>query len=181
MTGRSLGTVMLAGTLMLGGCSTREADNQTAAAPAPTVAADAGVTRDVVAAPTPSPTPTPAAALQTQTGPQGTSVALNSVRVTGDIMTVSLTFSGGTCCVQIPLNEVSAIDDATAQRIGVLKDNAGQWMAAPLGYIKTTLSVDSQRNPLPVWFKFPAPPATSKTVSLALPGVAPFEPVPVAR
>jgi hypothetical protein len=31
------------------------------------------------------------------------------------------------------------------------------------------------------WVKFPAPPATSKTVSLNLPKTAPFDGVPVTR
>ena len=109
-------------------------------------AATAGVVRTEAPAAAPSPVPVavaPAAALQTQPGPKGNSVALNKVAVTGDILTVSMTFSGGECCVHMPIDQVSVIDDATSQRISVLKDNAGQRMAAPLEYGGKSVGPDS--------------------------------------
>lgn len=169
--------------LMLAACS--DAD-----APAPNggEAAEAqeeaptGVTREALAPPMPTPSPTPAAAIQTQPGPKGNTVALNRVAVTGDILTVSMTFSGGTdCCIHMPVEDVAVIDDATSQRIGVLKDNSGKWMAAPLETGGRNVGPESFRTASVVWFKFPAPPATSRTVSVALPGVAPFDAVPVTR
>jgi hypothetical protein len=156
------------------------------AAPAPTETATAasagGVERETVAPPTPSPTPAAAAAIQTQQGPKGNTVSLNRVAVTGDIMTVSMTFSGSdNCCVHIDVDDVAVIDDATAQRIGVLKDNTGKWMAAPLESQGKTVQPDDYDSPSVLWFKFPAPPATSRTVSITVPGVAPFDAVPVTR
>lgn len=139
----------------------------------------ATVVREEVAAPTPAAAPTAAAAIQTQPGPDGAQVALNKVAVNGDIMTVTLTYSGGKCCAYAPLSEVSVIDDATSQRISVLKDNAGNWMAAPI-FMREQFRVDPS-TPNVVWFKFPAPPATTKTVSLTIPTVAPFDAVPVTR
>ncbi len=160
--------------LALAACTTRDENN--------TADTDATVVREEVAAPTPSPTPAPAAAaIQTQPGPEGNSVALNKVAVTGDILTVTTTFSGGTCCVHLPVAQVSVIDDATSQRISVLKDNAGQFMAAPLETDERSVSPADYDKPSVVWFKFPAPPATSTTVSIAIPGVAPFDAVPVTR
>lgn len=178
---RSNGLVLIASTLALAACGDRAAqpaaDNETAeAAPA-----TSGVTREAVE-PEPAPAPPPApAAIQTQPGPEGAQVALNRVAVTGDILTVALSFSGGECCSYLPIEEVSVIDDATSQRIGVLKDNAGQWMAAPLYNGKEVRVEGSKTSPSQVWFKFPAPPATSKTVSITIPKVAPFDAVPVAR
>lgn len=142
------------------------------------------VTREELPAPNASPTPlAPAAAIQTQPGPAGYQVALNRVAVTGDVMTVALTYSGGSCCAYAKLDEVSVIDDATAQRIGVLKDNSGKWMASPMDSRGDRLAIGlgGGDGPRQVWFKFPAPPATSKTVSIAIPEVAPFDAVPVTR
>lgn len=146
-----------------------------------------GVVRTEVPAPTPTPTPAPAptpAAIQVQPGPAGSQVSLTRVAVTGDILTVSLAYArpGMTDAAydHPKLNEVSVIDDATSQRIGVLKDNNGQWLAAPLG-TAGTLDLQLKQTPQIVWFKFPAPPPTTKTVSINIPNVAPFDGVPIAR
>lgn len=169
----------------LAACSGEKTAEQ-APAGAPTDAAGAtGVAREAVPAPTPSatPAPTPVAAIQTQPGPNNYQVALNRVAVTGDVLTVALTYSGGKCCTYPKLDEVSVIDDATAQRLSVLKDNSGKWMASPMDFRGDRLAIGLGGNDSPrqVWFKFPAPPATSKTVSIALPEVAPFDAVPVTR
>jgi hypothetical protein len=175
--------MMAAGGLALAACSPstpgQGANDSDAAAPA---APAGGVVRETpVATPTPPPPPT-ATVIQSQPGPEGNTVALNRVAVTGDILTVSLTYSGsGNCCVNIPLDDVSIIDDATSQRISVLKDDTGKWMAAPLDSGGRSVRPDSFTRPSVVWFKFPAPPATSRTVSIALPGTAPFDAVPVTR
>ncbi|WCT73194.1 hypothetical protein PQ455_16470 [Sphingomonas naphthae] len=141
------------------------------------------VTREEV---TPAPAPAPAiaqAAIQTQPGPDGSTVTLNKVAVTGDVMTVQLTYQGasGLHTQYMKLDEVSLVDDATAQRISVLKDNGGKWLAAPLATGGDGLTIRITDTPTIVWFKFPAPPATSKTVSLNLPEAAPFDGVPVTR
>lgn len=146
-------------------------------------AADSGVKRVEVRPTDPSPAQAAPqrAAIQTQPGPKGSQVALNKVAVTGDIMTVQLTFTadkGGT--EYVPLNEVSVIDDATAQQIGVLRDNAGNWLASPLQG-KDRVNINLYSSPAIVWFKFPAPPATTKTVSINIPTVGPFDGVPVTR
>lgn len=183
MTRRALMVRVLAGGIAIAGCSVRDDGNQTATqAPAASETA-IGVTREDVAAPTPTPVAAPPApAIQTQAGPKGNSVALNRVAVTGDILTVSMTFSGSEdCCAHIKVDDVSVIDDATSQRIGVLKDNTGKYMAAPLESDGRTVGPESYKSPSVLWFKFPAPPVTSKTVSIAIPGVAPFDAVPVTR
>ncbi len=169
--------------VVVAGCSGGQPADQSAdaetAQPDPVAT---GVTREEVE-PAPAPVaPPPPVAIQTQPGPKGAQVSLNKVSVTGDIMTVSVSYSGGECCVYTPVDKVSAIDDTSSQRLGVLKDNAGNWMAAPLYSNNTEIRVEgNQDNPAQVWFKFPAPPATSKTVSITIPEVAPFDAVPVTR
>lgn len=125
--------------------------------------------------------PPPQAVIQTEQGPKGAQVALNKVKVTGDVMTVQLTYTGGPGVPQVKLSDVSLIDDTTAQRIGVLKDNDGKWLASPLSGNGDSLSINLFESPAIVWFKFPAPPATSKTVSINIPDVVPFDGVPVTR
>ena len=177
------GYALMLGLAVLTACSGPEPTDQSANVgnEQPEQAA-AGVTREEIA-PTPAPVATAApASIQTQPGPKGAQVSLNKVAVTGDIMTVALSYSGGECCAYTPVDKVSAIDDATSQRLGVLKDNAGNWMAAPLYSNNSEIRVEgSKDSPAQVWFKFPAPPATSKTVSITIPEVAPFDAVPVTR
>lgn len=141
-----------------------------------------GVVREDVT-PTPSPTPAPTeAAIQEQPGPSGSRVALNRVKVTGDVMTVQLTYSGGKPTWDyVNVSGVSVIDDATSQKIGVLKDGEGKWLAAPMSGDTQVRAEIGQPSPSIVWFKFPAPPATSKTVSINIPEVGPFDGVPVTR
>jgi hypothetical protein len=179
-----LAPTLLIGAAALAAC-TPAGDGGNTAAPVEEATASpaAGVMREEIApTPTPSPAPLQVAVIQSQPGPRGNTVALNRVAVTGDILTVSLTFSGGgDCCIHIPVDDVSVIDDSTSQRISVLKDGSGKWMAAPLDSAGKTVGPESWQTPSVLWFKFPAPPATSKTVSITLPGVAPFDAVPVTR
>jgi hypothetical protein len=143
----------------------------------------ASVERQEVTAPQPeaSAAPQTQQAIQTQPGPAGAQVALNRVSVTGDLMTVQLTYTGGSGNNHAKLEEVSVIDDATAKQMGVLKDNAGKWLASPLNFNGQMLDVSLSDKPSVVWFKFPAPPAETKTVSINIPDVAPFDGVPVTR
>lgn len=177
--------LLLAATAMatLSACNVREDDaaanaaNPTVVTTAPAETAEPATATSVPIAP-----PITVPAIQTQPGPKGNTVALNKVAVTGNILTVSMTYSGGSdCCVHIPIDDVSIIDDATSQRISVLKDGTGKYMAAPLESGGRNVGPDSHRSASVVWFKFPAPPATSKTVSIAIPDVAPFDAVPVTR
>lgn len=117
---------------MLAGCGQQQGREQDAveqvgATEPPSRGSAGGVTRtNISPSPTPSPAPL-AAVLQEQPGPEGSRVALNRAAVTGDVMTVQLSFSGGTsCCAYIPVGRVSVIDHATAQQIGVLRDGEGR-------------------------------------------------------
>lgn len=147
--------------------------------------AAAGAQPSPLAAPGPAPAvvaPT-TPAIRTNAGPDGTTVDLTRVQVTGNVLTVELRYSppgSDTTWVYLNADEVSVIDDASSQRLGVLQDNAKQWMAAPLSGDRISLPL-SEGRPGIVWFKFPAPPAGSPTVSVNIPNVSPFDGVPVKR
>ena len=169
------GVVIMAG---LAACDARKADDTATTEQAnPTVAA-------APAAAPPAAPQTPVQAIQTQPGPGGAAVALERVAVTGNILTVQLRFVGGEQNNQMfDVEQANVIDDATSNRIGVLKDQEGAYMASPLlGAKSDKMNILYGRDaPTIVWFKFPAPPATSATVSINIPGVGPFDGVAVTR
>ncbi|MGH6616547.1 hypothetical protein [Sphingomonas sp.] len=149
--------------------------NDTTSAEAPL-----GVTREAPPPATPAPYQ-PATVIQTQPGPSGSRFDLTRVAVTGDVLTVQFAASHPTSAtVGLDLNDVSVVDDTTSQRYSVLQDGGGKWMASPRQGARVVAYM-SKGQPEVYWFKFPAPPATSKTVSINLPGVGPFDGVPVTR
>lgn len=137
------------------------------------------VVRDTGAPPAQAPAP---AALQTQAGPSGSQVSVTRAQVTGDVLTVQLSYSGPAAFNDVFLiNEVSVVDDATAQKYSVLQSADGALMASPL-FMGNRINVTVPQNqPAVVWFKFPAPPPTSPTVSINIPNVGPFDGVTVSR
>ena len=73
------------------------------------------------------------------------------------------------------------IDDAEKKKYHVLKDSKNKWIGAPMnsaGYISKDITPGGKQL---VWFKFPAPPATVKTINLVIPGVLPFEELAISR
>lgn len=171
--------------LGLGACQKPAETPPAATDTAATTTTTNSVVREDVSAPAePAPAAPVQAAIQTQPGPAGTQVALNKVAVTGDILTVQLTYTGGDKSEwQHPrIDQISVIDDATAQRIGVLKDGEGAFLASPINSgPQNELGFRVGEGAKIVWAKFPAPPATSKTVSINIPDVVPFDGVPVTR
>lgn len=156
---------------------TDESDNPAAATPAP---AETTATENPTAA-TPPPAANPVQAIQSQPGPFGSTVVLERAAVTGNILTVQLRVTGGTRDARsVKIEDISVIDDATSNRIGVLKDNEGKWMASDPGSGLSLIRTGREGGEV-LWFKFPAPPATSATISINIPDVAPFDGVPVTR
>jgi hypothetical protein len=182
---RRYGLMAVGTALALAGCGGQKPAENVATPQEASVPADSGggVTREQIT-PSPTPTPTPsAAAIQQQPGPYGSQVSLTRAAVTGDVLTVQLSYDGGKpYWSYIPVDRVSVIDDATSQQLSVLKDGQGNPLAAPLGTDgKQVRAATGQGSPSVVWFKFPAPPATSRTVSINIPEVGPFDGVPVTR
>lgn len=179
--------------LSLAACSQEKtAETTTASAPAETAPAApapaAGVERSEAVAPpaAPAPAPTPAA-LSTQAGPSGTQVSLTKARVVGDILNVELQFAlpPGTTSgayTHAEVDQINYIDDATSRKYNVLKDQQGQYMALPLNSNGKILDITAHKGaPAIVTLKFPAPPTTSSTVSLSIPGASSFDAIPLQR
>jgi hypothetical protein len=151
--------------------------------------------------PTPQASATPAheqtlpsgnAVIATRLGSGGIEVDLMRAGIAGDLFAVELRCRNinkhwqETRYVKFPVEQVSVVDDATSRRYSVLKDQTGQYMAAPM--------IDHNGNPIKsiymyiaaegdgvIWFKFPAPPPEAKTVSINVPTIAPFDNIPIQR
>lgn len=122
--------------------------------------------------------------ITTQPGPDGSTVELNKVAVTGEVLTVQVTVKPAVnegVSLYMKSDEVSVIDDATSQRYSLLKDNAGKAMASPISSSDRIGGYTGKGKSTVYWFKFPAPPAGSATVSINLPDVAPFDGMTVTR
>jgi hypothetical protein len=106
---------------------------------------------------------------------------LSKVKVTGAILTVEFEVNSEKGSgAYLPAGQISYIDDATAKKYGVLKDEGGQYMMAPL-FGKDELLMGGTQGISKTWIKFPAPPAGSKTVSLNIPSVGALDGVEVQR
>lgn len=174
--------------LTLAACEVQENDSVPPAGETPNDAAANSVVRDEVpATDQPVVTASPVTVIQSQPGPDGSQVDLLSVKVTGDILTVNLRCSSEKKynIQSFKISQISVIDDATSQRIGVLKDNEGNAIVSDLQASGNPdshlLRASCTSSPGVMWAKFPAPPPTSETVSISLPKVGPFDGVPVTR
>ena len=177
--------------LGLTGCGQKPAEETTTApATAAPVAsappAETGVIRAETAPPA-EPAAPAKPALDTQPGPEGTQVALTKALVRGDILTVELQYSIPRDADRTPtifpkIEQINYVDDATSKKYGVLKDQEGTFMATPvLGNTKQLHIRTTKNGPAIATFKFPAPPATSQTISLVVPEVGSFDGVAVQR
>jgi hypothetical protein len=97
------------------------------------------------------------------------------------VLTVEFETEGKCCATEtVKLEQVSYVDDATAKKFGVLKDDAGAWFAAPVqGGDQVTFEAGG--GVTRTWLKFPAPPATSKTVSLNIPKIGSLDGIELQR
>lgn len=129
----------------------------------------------------------PVSVIQSQPGPDGSQVDLLSVRVTGDILTVSMRCSSDKRynSENMRISGISVIDDATSQQLSVLRNSDGGALVSGFNEGSSpeydNLQADCGSRGGVIWAKFPAPPATSQTVSINFPGVGPFDGIPVQR
>jgi hypothetical protein len=147
--------------------------------------------------PTTTPSPDRFTVIATRPGSGGLEVDLTDVAVSGDVVTVSLRYRNITDLyygsvnlidVDFPVERASITDDATSRRYGVLKDQAGQYMASPLSddndrAIHFTVKPEKTYpgSYEVAWFKFPAPPPQAQTISINIPKVAPFDKIRIQR
>lgn len=80
------------------------------------------------------------------------------------------------------LADFDYIDETTSKKVTLLQDENGKYMADPVPSNADYLHVSGiARRPVTISLKFPAPPATSPTITIDFPGIGSFESVPVSR
>jgi hypothetical protein len=131
-------------------------------------------------------------AIQTQTTDGNVEVGVMKVVADQGILTVQLVYhntSNVDLGIKYPVSEVYYIDEKERKKYPVLKDSHGEWVAAPTAYgsIATQHGWGVEALPLQaggkviVWFKFPAPPASTTKINLIVPNLLPFENLSVSQ
>jgi len=143
------------------------------AAPAPLAGA---------ASPGAAPAGAPAVATQTSNWP-GVVVDVAEFRRKGSTLTARVVLRNqGSANAQpdVNYNEVYVMDLAAGKKYEVLKDEKGTYIAAlRSGWTNRWYEALAPGATFTIWMKFPAPPPEVKSVTLQIPGVPPFEDLPI--
>jgi hypothetical protein len=158
-------------------------------------AAAAPPTAPVTATPTPAPVtnpnpaapgaaPAPAAAVATQTSNwPGVVADVTEFRRKGSTLTVRVVLRNQGNVDSEPdiyYNEVYVMDLGAGKKYEVLKDEKGAYIAAlRTGWNNRWYQKLAPGASYTIWMKFPAPPPEVKSVTLQLPGMPPFEDLPI--
>ena len=130
--------------------------------------------------------------MESKPGVGNSVVHLSKVRVVGQVLSVDVVVEPSRSNVDsknfnvlslnIPLDQISYIDDSNSKKMGLLKDDAGVWMVSqkPSSSNSNVLS-DNMYAPFPLNFKFPAPSPEAKTVSVNITNLASFDGAVISR
>ena len=164
---------------------------QTAPAAAPPAPAAAPTAAGPVTSPNPAtpgaataPAAAPAAAVATQTSNwPGVVADVTEFRRKGSTLTVRVVLRNqGNVDAEpdIHYGEVYVMDLGAGKKYEVLKDEKGTYIAAlRSGYSNRWYEKLAPGASYTLWMKFPAPPPEVKSVTLQLPGMPPFEDLPI--
>lgn len=118
-----------------------------------------------------------------ETNWKGIVAEVTEFRRKGNTLTAKVRFrnqGGVQAQPDIHYDEVYVMDLAAGKKYKVLEDEAGAYIAALRQNWKDRWyeDIDAGQSRL-IWMKFPAPPADVKSVTLQVPGVPPFEDLPI--
>jgi len=155
-------------------------------APAAAAPAPAPVTNPNPVTPgtAPAPAAAPAAAVATQTSNwPGVVADVTEFRRKGSTLTVRVVLRNQGNVDSEPdihYNEVYVMDLGAGKKYEVLKDEKGTYIAAlRSGWNNRWYEKLAPGASYTIWMKFPAPPPEVKSVTLQLPGMPPFEDLPI--
>ncbi|OAM29953.1 phosphoribosylglycinamide synthetase [Eikenella longinqua] len=164
-----------------------QAPNPNPAPPAPEPASSTSLIREPAA---PQQQQDPAAnAIQSKPFGEGGTLALTKVKVVGQILNVEFMYippkneSGNYKFTNEHSGKVADfayIDESTSKRISLLQDESGKYMTDPTPGVSNTISLTGS-SPKIIALKFPAPAATTPTITIDFPGAGSFDSVPVSR
>ncbi len=125
--------------------------------------------------------------IQTQPSSDGVfEASLFGVKIRGEVLTVKIrvkNISGGSAKLQFYYKDAYYADIKGKKKYFALKDSEGKYIAGPQdrssdgGKVERYIKNDGQGI---FWIKFPAPPETTETVDIIIPGILPFEEIAVA-
>ena len=126
--------------------------------------------------------------IQTQPSSDGNfEASLFGVKVRGNVLTIKLKMknvAAKSVKSHFYYNEVYFTDIKEKKKYFALKDSEGNYIAGPRdrdsngGAVERYIGTDEQ---VIVWVKFPAPPETSDTIDIIVPGILPFEEIKLNR
>jgi hypothetical protein len=129
--------------------------------------------------------PSAADVIQTQPATEG-DVEVDVIKAAAKegIFTVQIAYRNkGNSEVRISygLGDVYFLDTQDKKKYQVLKDSQNVFLAAPnFGGVNIDVTIPAGGKTI-AWFKFPAPPASTTKVNLVVPGVLPFEDLPISQ
>jgi hypothetical protein len=171
--------------LVVIGCKKTETANTATVVsePAAIEPAPAATTAATTVAPTPAAPPAAGAVIASQeTNWNGVTADITEFRRKGNTLTtkVRLTNRSERAEPVIKYAEVYLMDTAAGKKYEVLKDEKDSYIASlHSGYSYGWWETMKANDAMTLWMKFPAPPAEVKAITLHLPGMAPFEDVPI--
>ncbi|HEX6899814.1 MAG TPA: hypothetical protein VF789_08875 [Thermoanaerobaculia bacterium] len=187
--------------VLAAGCEARQPETASESEPAAPAAATAPesappASGTTTAAPSGSTAAPPATAEIPQTAPAtaaplasqtsnwpGVVADVNEFRRKGSTLTARVTFRNSgpdRAEPDIRYSEVYVMDTTAGKKYEVLRDEKGTYIAAlRSGYSDRWYEYLQPGQTYTVWMKFPAPPQETKTITLQVPGVPPFEDLPI--
>ena len=130
-----------------------------------------------------APATPPALGASQETNLPGVVAEVTEFRRKGNTLTAKVRFRNtGTADVDVDFSYAGAylLDTEAAKKYEVLKDEKGYYIAALYGSTKDRYWVDLPPGAsLTAGMKVPAPPAATTAVTLQVPGVPPFEDIPI--
>jgi hypothetical protein len=164
-----------------------ESDPESGSAPSPAAAAatdavDPG--SSTAGGAVPSGPPASSASLASQeTNWSGVVAEVTELRRKGNTLTAKVRFrnqGGAEAEPDVHYNEVYVMDLGAGKKYEVLKDEKGNYIAGlRSGWNNRWYDKVQPGQSATIWMKFPAPPADVKTVTLQVPGMPPFEDLPI--
>jgi hypothetical protein len=164
-----------------------ESDAESGSAPSPAAAAatdavNPGSSTAGGAVPSGAPA-SPASLASQETNWSGVVAEVTELRRKGNTLTAKVRFhnqGGAEAEPDIHYNEVYVMDLGAGKKYEVLKDEKGNYIAGlRSGWNNRWYDKVQPGQSATIWMKFPAPPADVKTVTLQVPGMPPFEDLPI--
>ncbi len=113
--------------------------------------------------------------------------SLFGAKVRGEVLTVKIKLknvSTKSVKIQFYYKDAYYTDIKNKKKYFALKDSDGKYIAGPSdrasegGKVERYIEGDGQ---VIIWIKFPAPPETTDTVDIIIPGILPFEEIKISR